>query len=138
MNPEVHALLEAAIRQDGRYPPEAFEFLQRGLEFAAQRIHGDPNENTPRHVSGQELAWGLRDLALQSWGRLARDVLSRWNIRCTRDFGEMVFFLIELGLMSKRDSDRIEDFDDVFDFAAAFADYSIPLTPPSSSTGDTA
>ncbi len=138
MNPEVHALLEAAIRQDGRYPPEAFEFLQRGLELTAQRIHGDPDENRPRHVSGQELARGLRDLALQSWGRLARDVLSRWNIRRTRDFGEMVFFLIELGLMSKRDSDRIEDFDDVFDFDAAFADYSIPLTPPTSSIGDTA
>lgn len=129
MNPEVQALLEAAIRQDGRYPPEAYEFLQRGLEFTAQRIHGDASEDRPRHVSGQELARGLRELALQSWGRLAGDVLSRWNIRRTRDFGEMVFFLIELGLMSKRDTDRIEDFEDVYDFSEAFGDYTISLNP---------
>ena len=80
-----------------------------------------------RLVTGQQLCEGLRALALESWGPLAQTVLNRWKIRGTRDFGEMVFLLIELGLMGKQDSDRVEDFDDVYDFGEAFGAYEIPV-----------
>ncbi len=128
---------EEAIRHDGRYPLEAFEFLQRGLERATTRVHGarddeeaeDEETEAPprRHVTGQQLAEALRELALETWGSLAREVLRRWNIRKTRDFGEMVFLLVRLGMLGKQDSDCIEDFDDVYDFDEAFGSYQIPL-----------
>ena len=70
---------------------------------------------------------GLRALALEHWGPLAQAVLSSWNIRETRDFGEMVFLQIRMGLMGKQDSDQIEDFDDVYDFHEAFGTYEVPL-----------
>ena len=90
-------------------------------------VHDEPEPGVPRHVSGQQLCEGLRLLALESWGSLAQAVLASWNIRTTRDFGEMVFLLIRLGLMGKQDSDRIEDFGNVYDFNQACGVYEIQL-----------
>jgi len=78
-------------------------------------------------VTGQDLCHALRILATQRWGALAREVLRRWNIRRTRDFGEMVYLLIGLRIMGKQDTDDIADFDDVYDFATAFGAYRIPV-----------
>lgn len=125
MEPDANERIEQAIREDGRYPPEAYEFLHRGLEYATRMVHGDEPAEGPRHVSGQQLCEGLRGLALEQWGPLARDVLARWNIRATRDFGEMIYFLINLGMMGKQDSDRREDFHEVYDFDQAFNSYQI-------------
>lgn len=112
--------LQEAIRHDGRYPPDAYEFLFRGLERAARQLHGERRGRQPRHVSGQDLCEGLRVEALHRWGPLARAVLGKWRIRRTRDFGEMVMFLVGLDVLSRQESDCIEDFDDVYEFEAAF------------------
>jgi len=116
-----------------RYPLDAFLFVQRGLDFTVRRMHGemDPLEEDPddfvdeyetsRHVSGQDLCRGLRDFAIREYGMLARTVLRRWNITSCRDFGEIVFAMVEGGLMRKTDNDSIRDFHGVFDFSTAFA-----------------
>jgi uncharacterized repeat protein (TIGR04138 family) len=70
-------------------------------------------------VTGQELCWALRDLAHRQYGRMAKLVLASWGIHTTRDFGEIVFNLIRIGKMSLSERDRIEDFDDVFEFDQA-------------------
>lgn len=124
---EMFERFEQRVRQDGRYPPAAFEFLYQGLELATQTKHGAQNRPKARHVTGQELCHALRLLAIQRWGLLARDVLRRWNINSTRDFGEMVYLMIDLGLMGQQDSDQLADFDDVYDFDAAFEQYAIEL-----------
>jgi uncharacterized repeat protein (TIGR04138 family) len=119
---------EQAVRKDGRYPLDAFEFLHRGLELATRRKY----KKTPRkgqHVSGQELALALRDLAIRQWGPLAREVLRRWNIHRTRDFGEMVYFMIHQSWWGRQDTDDITDFDDVYDFRATFDQYQIDAAP---------
>jgi uncharacterized repeat protein (TIGR04138 family) len=119
--------LEDTVRADGRYRPEAFAFLLRGLEFTSAAVHGRRGKGRARHVSGRELCEGLRELARSSWGPLAQTVLERWGIRRTRDFGEMVYFLIGLGLLGKQDDDHIEDFDDVYRFDEAFSRYRISI-----------
>ena len=73
-----------------------------------------------RHVSGEDLCHGLRELAVQRWGLMASTVLANWNIHATHDFGLLVFGLIEAGRLQKRPGDRIEEFDDVYDFRTAF------------------
>ena len=109
------------ILQDGRYSLGAFEFLHNGLETVVQRIHGDkPSEPGQRHVTGAELCRGLRDLAIERWGPLARAVLRRWRINTTMDFGHMVYLLVNNGFMHKTEEDSVEDFRDVFDFEEAF------------------
>ena len=87
-------------------------------------------EKLNRHVSGRELCWALRDFALERWGQLAPVVLRSWNIRTTGDFGRIVFGFIDFDLMRKDDSDRLEDFEDVFNFDEAFA-----TTPSRGDTG---
>jgi len=77
-------------------------------------------EKLNRHVSGRDLCWGLRDLALQRWGLLAPVVLSAWNIRCTTDFGRIVFGFIDFDLMRKQNHDSLDDFSDVFSFHEGF------------------
>ena len=109
-------------RQAGRYPADAYIFLQEGLAFTVRQVHGDPEQLPPgqRHVSGRQLCQGLRRLAIQKWGRLAATVLAQWRITETMDFGRMVFAMIDHGLMQKRDEDSIEDFRDVYVFRQAF------------------
>lgn len=73
-----------------------------------------------RHVSGRELCWALRDIALKRWGILARVVLESWDIKETGDFGRIVFGFIDLDMMRKQDQDSLEDFSNVYSFAEAF------------------
>ncbi len=110
------------IREDGRYPPEAFEFLNEGLARAVHHVHGEgaPQHGVQSHVSGRELSFALRDLAVDKWGMLAPTVLGRWNIHSSFDFGQMVYLMIRNGFMQKTEEDSIEDFRDVFDFDKAF------------------
>ena len=115
--------MDQVIREDGRYPPEAFEFLHDGLTRAVKDTHGEQaGEADPgqRHVSGRELSLALRDLALERWGLLAKAVLERWNIHATIDFGNMVYLLIRHRFMRKTEEDSIEDFRDIYDFDEAF------------------
>ena len=51
---------------------------------------------------------------------LARVVLESWNIKSTADFGRIVFGFIDLDMMRKQPEDRVEDFDEVYDFREAF------------------
>ncbi len=124
LNPEQ---LEDALRRDGRYAPEAYQFLHHGLVYATKMVYGDDPPAGTRHISGAQLSEGLRRLAIQQWGPLAREVLERWGVRSTRDFGEMVFVLVGLNVLGKQDSDKLEDFDDVYNFAQAFSQYDIVL-----------
>lgn len=73
-----------------------------------------------RHVSGEQLCDGIRRLALKKWGLMATTVLARWNIRATADIGRLVFALVESGRLQKTRDDRIEAFNDLFDFTEAF------------------
>ena len=88
----------------------------------------DVMDRMNRHVSGRDLCFGLRDYALSRWGLLAPAVLKSWGIRETRDFGRIVFALIDCGVLQKQPEDRIEDFDAVYSFDTAFDDaYKIRL-----------
>jgi uncharacterized repeat protein (TIGR04138 family) len=89
--------------------------IQRRVEQA-----GGP-ERFNRHVSGQELSWALRDLAIRKWGLMARAVLRRWGVTKTQDFGNMVFALVNNGYLQAQPTDSIDDFTDVYDFEEAFS-----------------
>ncbi|MGH7564768.1 MAG: Minf_1886 family protein, partial [Gemmatimonadota bacterium] len=80
---------------DGRYDDRAYAFVLAALEQVVERL---PQR---RHVTGPELAEGCRELGLRLYGPLARTVLEHWHIRSTRDIGEIVFNLLEVGVLSK-------------------------------------
>lgn len=73
-----------------------------------------------RHISGRELAEGVRDLAIERYGPMARTVLEHWGIESTSDVGRIVFALVEAGILIKQDEDSPDDFDAVYDFDEVF------------------
>ena len=118
------ACLEVA-QKHRRYDVEAYLFVFASLDYlvgkAGKRVH----------VTGAELSRGVRDLAVERFGFLARTVLESWGVTRTADFGEIVYHLIEDGVMSKTDEDRKSDFDNVYDFREAFdLDYFKPTPGP--------
>jgi uncharacterized repeat protein (TIGR04138 family) len=115
------------LRRDRRYHLDAYLFVFEALRHAQEEL-GMGNEFPPqeddepaeRHVTGQELCEAMRLYAHDQFGYMAKAVLNHWGIRCTGDFGELVFNLIEIEQMRKTPQDRREDFDDVFDFQEGF------------------
>ena len=106
--------LDLLLKEDPRYKREAYQFVSEALEFTVGRL---PER---RHVSGSELSEGIRDYALEQFGPLAREVFLSLGIRSTNDFGEIVFNLIKIGIMSKTQDDRPEDFHNLYDFNSVF------------------
>jgi uncharacterized repeat protein (TIGR04138 family) len=127
----MHPKLEEMVRRDPRYPLEAYEFVFAALTHT-QRLLGrnpspEPGKEESHHVSGQQLLAGVRDLALREFGLLARTVFRMWGINQTDDFGELVFNLIEAGLMSKTNQDERRDFHAVYDLDRALGEYHIEV-----------
>ena len=110
--------LEAALaeirKRDGKYNERAYVFVLAALEFAQTRLPAR------RHLSGAELAWACRDFALEQFGMLASSVLTHWGVESTGDFGQIVFILIDVGLLARQPTDKLEDFEHVYDFADVF------------------
>ncbi|MDZ4771889.1 MAG: hypothetical protein SGI72_02015 [Planctomycetota bacterium] len=115
--------------KDGRYAPEAFQFLYDSLDPAVRLAGRDEEEGTARHVTGQELLSGMRVHAIEQFGPLAGAVWRAWGIRDTLDWGRIVFLLVEEGLLNRQDSDSIEDFRAGFDFDTAFVKSYQPKLP---------
>ncbi len=100
--------------REARYDERSYLFVLAALEFCQQRL------TERRHLTGRELAVGCRDLALQRYGVLARTVLDHWGVRDSSDIGEIVFALVDVGLLASQPNDSKEDFVGVFDFHQAF------------------
>jgi uncharacterized repeat protein (TIGR04138 family) len=114
MAKDLRRQIEAIARKDGRYRPDAYEFVMRALHFTQNKL------KRKGHVTGRELSEGIRDFALEQFGSMAALVLEHWGVRNTGDFGEIVFNMIECGLMRKTEDDSPADFRDVYDFKEAF------------------
>ncbi len=129
MNPNAFdEVVNRICEVDDRYDPDAYYFLREALDATVLAL-ARHEDGKPRHVTGQELAHGIRDYAREQFGPLAHLVLTEWGIGCTQDFGELVYNLIEAGVMGKTSEDRREDFADVFDFDEAFVRPYAPRNP---------
>jgi uncharacterized repeat protein (TIGR04138 family) len=108
------AKLQSIMEKNPRYKLEAYNFIMAALNDTVSRLE------KPRHVSGRELCEGIRRFALDQYGPLTRMVFEYWGLARTRDFGEIVFSLIEAGLMTRTEEDSVSDFDEIYDFRSAF------------------
>ena len=107
------------LRRERRYAPEAYDFLYEALDWTLQHVVGGPPE-PEKHVTGKELLEGIRQLALNKFGLLARAVFEQWGIHKTDDWGQIVFNLIDFDLLGRNESDSPEDFVDVYRFDEVF------------------
>ena len=126
--PRCEEALALILKEDPRYPREAYHFLRHALSFTFKKLD-KPAQGPARHMTGQELQEGIRLFALQEFGPMARTVLATWGITRTEDFGEIVFNLVAHGVLGKTDQDKKGDFANGYDFHDAFA---APFLPTSS------
>ena len=115
-------IVDLICKEDPRYDKKAYSFVRLGLDHTVKNLKKSDTTRTQQsqHVTGRELLEGLRAYALDQFGPLTKIVLESWGVhRCT-DFGEIVFNLIEYRVFSKTESDRREDFSDIYDFEEAF------------------
>ncbi len=107
------ALLDLA-QNHGRYKPNAYKFTLEAVHYTVNRI------GERRHVTGEELLEGIRRLALERFGPMAKTVFEQWGIVRTEDFGDIVFQLVDAGLLGKTEQDKLSDFSRGYDFDEAF------------------
>ena len=109
-------------RRDRRYARNAYYFVLDALDYTLVHFGKDQLTGEERHVGARELLSGIRDLAAEQFGLMASFVFDQWGVTGTRDFGEIVFNLIDAGLLSRRPEDSRLDFADVYDIEAAFGE----------------
>jgi uncharacterized repeat protein (TIGR04138 family) len=115
------------LAKDPRYQRDAYLFVKDALDYT-QKLVVKENKGEMRHVSGQELLRGIRDYALAQFGPMTKMVFEEWGIKRCEDFGEIVFNMVEIGLLGKTDQDRREDFANGYDFDDAFRKPFLPAS----------
>jgi uncharacterized repeat protein (TIGR04138 family) len=111
--------LEQIRAKDLRYPRDAYLFVREALDHTQKNVIKE-NRGRLRHVTGQELLAGIREFALRQFGPMVVTVLEEWGIKRCEDFGEIVFNMVEIGLLAKTDKDTRDDFQNGYDFEEAF------------------
>jgi uncharacterized repeat protein (TIGR04138 family) len=112
-------VLEKIVEKDRRYHRDAYIFVREALDHT-QKLVLKENKGQPRHVSGQELLDGIRQYGLNQYGPMTITVLEEWGVKACADFGEIVFNMVESGLLAKTEKDTREDFETGYDFHEAF------------------
>lgn len=112
------------LKEDPRYAAEAYQFVSEALDFTTKSLNkptSGPRQSGPRHhVMGSELLEGIRKYALHEYGPMAKTLLNTWGIHECRDFGQIVFNLVNKKIFGKTEDDSIDDFNHGFDFNTAF------------------
>jgi uncharacterized repeat protein (TIGR04138 family) len=119
--------VEQILARDPRFSRDTYAFVREALDFT-QKIIGRENRGPIRHITGQELLDGIRQFALKEFGPMAVTVFEEWGVKNCRDFGEIVFNMVEISLLAKTEKDTRDDFQNGYDFTDAFRK---PFWPPS-------
>ncbi len=119
--------LDLIRAKDPRYDRQAYLFVREALDYTQKKISKE-NRGRIRHVSGQELLEGIRDYALSQFGPMAMMVLGEWGVHACEDFGELVFNMVEIGLLAKTEKDSRADFAGGYNFAEAFRKPFLPAS----------
>jgi uncharacterized repeat protein (TIGR04138 family) len=129
---EFSEIVELICKEDGRFDRKAYAFVRQALDYTVKELKKKQPGRSGKsaHVSGPELLGGIRAYALDQYGPLAKTVLNSWGVTRCADFGDIVFNLIDYQVFSKTDTDRREDFADVYDFDDAFVKPFVPQRKP--------
>jgi uncharacterized repeat protein (TIGR04138 family) len=114
--------LQRVVDKDCRYSMQSYQFIFEALDYTASYLGKKYNSSIEeeRHVTGQELSEGIKQFAMEKFGYMTRIVLEQWGITKSGDFGEIVFNLVDSGLMGKTETDTLDDFKDLYDFYLEF------------------
>lgn len=113
-------VIRSIRKEDPRYASAAYYFLRQALEYSLKELNKRRRPGKSNHLSGHQLLEGIRLFAMEQYGPMARSVLAHWGIRECRDFGNIVFNLVDCKVLGKQDQESIEDFSKGYYFSDAF------------------
>jgi hypothetical protein len=90
-------VVEQICGKDDRFSSDAYHFVQEGLNHTLKSLKRG-GQHAHRPVS----------------------VLNEWGVSTTDDFGQVVFNLVNSGVLGKNETDSPNDFKNVFTFDEAF------------------
>ena len=114
VNQEFYSIIDQICDGDPRYKSDAYEFLMEALAYTQKKF------KRSKHVSGEELLEGIKQLLMHRFGPMTLLVLNHWGIKRTEDFGSIVFNLVENRILSKDSEDNIDSFQNGYDFNEVF------------------
>ncbi len=126
--------IEAIRRTDARFAADAYVLVLDAVQEAVAM------RGRPGHVHARDVVAALVRLVRARLGVMGWTVLESWGVRTTGDVGDIVFHLVEAGVLARREEDRREDFDDQLDLRHAlettYFDDDAPPPRPSRGRGD--
>lgn len=129
LHSDFYRTIACITKDDPRFKREAYDFVLRALDYTMRSMNRGGRTGLEKHITGQELLEGVRELAQREFGLLARAVLESWGVHKTEDVGEIVFNLIDHQLLNRQDTDTRDDFRDGYDFEQVFEqDFDIALS----------
>ena len=114
--------IKEIIKKDPRYSIKAYQFVFEALDYTTNMLGKNQHKTTDvdRHVTGKQLMEGIRKFALKQFGFMSLTVFEQWGIKQDADFGNIVFNLVESGLMGKTETDSRDDFKNIYDLKKVF------------------
>lgn len=120
LNSQTIEQLSRIRARDPRFDLEAYDFVRQALDYTLREMGKGRSSRVRRHVSGQELLEGIRRFALKEFGPITGLILEEWGVRRCEDFGDIVFNMVDSGILGKSEEDRREDFVGGYSFDEAF------------------
>ena len=117
---EFNEAIKGIRSQDDRYARGAYYFVRQALDYTLKSLQKEGILEGNAQISGQQLLGGIREYGVEQFGPMARSVFNHWGVKTCKDFGNIVFNLVETRILGKADEDSIEDFDGGYDFREAF------------------
>ncbi len=131
-------VVDVICREDGRYEKAAYFFVRQALDFTFKSLTAGSEKKAfqgqqlARHLSGPELLEGIRSYAIEQYGPMSKTLLDQWGIRKCEDFGDIVFNLVDYGVLGKTENDSKADFAGGYNFRTAFVKPFEPAEKPPS------
>ena len=107
-------MFDRILEKDHRYRIAAYIFVLEALHYAREKF------KVEKHVTGKQLLEGIRELAIKRFGPMTKMVFEYWGVKKTIDFGNIVFNMLKENILSKTEEDKLQDFDEVYDFEEVF------------------
>ncbi len=114
MNEQFDTAIEKISMKDFRYQEDAYEFVMEALSYTQKKYKRE------KHVSGEEILEGIKELLIKQFGPLTIMVLEHWGVTGTEDFGNIIFNLVQNKVLNKTEEDDISAFKDAYDFEEVF------------------
>ena len=114
MNEQFDAVIEKIYSKDPRYKEESYEFVMEALAYTQKKF------KRVKHVSGEEILEGIKELLIKQFGPMTLAVLKYWGVARTEDFGNIIFNLVQNKILNKTEEDDISVFKNAYDFTEVF------------------